>query len=165
MWMDIFDCIVALLGITYVLLNCYNKTKSELLLSVAELIAAAEETGLTGAEKMAGVVAVLREKVPKFLRKVLNEKQLEMVTQWIFNWMRRYALAYMNALQKDNKEDANEQMNAVLVEAATDLLLELMNMTEDALLDMAVKKGIDLNGAETKDDVVRALVVSVLESA
>lgn len=154
---NILDVLVPLFGITYICLNAYNKTKFELVSYVAELIAVAEKTGLTGSEKMARVVAEMYKKVPNSLKKVLNEKQLEMIAQWIFNWMRRYADAYLDTKQNADKTDIEETLNkktdTAVAKVTADLIMELMDLTEDALRQKAADYGIDLEGKNTKDEL------------
>jgi len=164
---NVLDILVPVVGITYICLNCYNKTKVELVTHVSELIAMAEKTGLTGPEKMAQVVAALYKKVPKWLKKHLNEKQLEMIAQWIFDWMRRYADAYVEASKADEsiEDKVDKQTDIVIAEATTELFIELLDMTEDALREKAIAYGIELNGTETKEEVVKTLILSVLKVA
>jgi len=84
----------------------YFKVKGNLLAVVSELIALAEATGLTGAEKMAQVVNGLMELVPMVLRKVLTAEKLEVIAQYVFDWMRQYAEEYMS--RKAQAESSQE---------------------------------------------------------
>ena len=126
----------------------------------------AEKTGLTGSEKMAQVVAEMYKKVPNSLKKVLNEKQLEMIAQWIFNWMRRYADAYLDTKQNADKTDIEETLNkktdTAVAKVTADLIMELMDLTEDALRQKAADYGIDLEGKNTKDEIVREIIRHIL---
>lgn len=161
---NMLNIAVPCLGIVFICLNRYNRTKVELVTYVSELIALAEKTGLTGPEKMEQVVAALYDKVPKWLRKHLNEKQLKMIAQWIFDWMRKYADAYKEASKKnENKE--NEQTELILAEAATALVMEMVDMTEDVLREKAAAYGIELDGKETKADIIEAIILAVLKNA
>ena len=45
---------------------------------------------------MAQVVDAMYEKVPAWLKKILNKYELEKIAQWVFDWMRRYADSYKN---------------------------------------------------------------------
>lgn len=166
---NILDVLVPLFGIIYICLNAYNKTKFELVSYVAELIAVAEKTGLTGSEKMARVVTEMYKKVPNSLKKVLNEKQLEMIAQWIFNWMRRYADAYLDTKQNADKTDTEETLNkktdTAVAKVTADLIMELMDLTEDALRQKAADYGIDLEGKNTKDEIVREIIRHILNVA
>lgn len=164
---NILDVLVPVIGIVYIFLNCYNKTKVELVSYVAELIALAEKTGLSGPEKMSQVVAEMYKKVPKFLQKTLNEKQLEMIAQWIFSWMRKYANAYMEALQNNEtiEDKVDKQTDVVIAEATTELIVEMMNLTEDALREKAIAYGIELDSKDKRDDIIKAIILAVMKKA
>ena len=92
--------IVIICAITYGLM-LYFKVKGNLAEGVSELIALAEKTGLPGNEKMTQVVETMYERVPKWLKKILNKHELEKIAQWVFDWMRRYADEYKNVESKD----------------------------------------------------------------
>jgi len=87
--------IVIICAVTYGLM-LYFKVKGNITEGVSELIALAEKTGLPGNEKMAQVVDAMYEKVPAWLKKILNKYELEKIAQWVFDWMRRYADSYKN---------------------------------------------------------------------
>lgn len=85
--------IVIICAVTYSLM-LYFKVKGNITEGVSELIALAEKTNLPGNEKMAQVVDAMYEKVPAWLKKILNKYELEKIAQWVFDWMRRYADTY-----------------------------------------------------------------------
>lgn len=167
--MNVFDIleivIVALCAITYGFM-LYFKVKGNVLGAVSELIALAEETGLTGSEKMAQVVDELYGKVPGPLKRVLNKECLEKIAQTIFDWMRRYT----NEYQKKQQEAAapiksEEEIKAEMVTAAADLVSELLKLTIADLKTKAKEHSVELNGATRRDDIVKAILVELLKEA
>lgn len=101
--------IVIICAVTYGLM-LYFKVKGNLTEGVSELIALAEKTGLPGNEKMAQVVEAMYEKVPKWLKKILNKYELEKIAQWVFDWMRKYADAYK---EEASYEETTEEDNSI----------------------------------------------------
>ena len=95
---NILEIMIVLICVFVYGFMLYFKVKGNLMEGVSELIALAEETGLPGNEKMEQVVNSMYEKVPKWLKKILNKHELEKIAQWIFDWMRKYADTY----NKDN---------------------------------------------------------------
>lgn len=157
--------IIALCVITYALM-LYFKVKGNVVGAVSELIALAEATGLTGKEKMAQVVAALYEKVPRVLKRFLNEERLESIAQWIFDWMRKYADNYIEANTKAEEsgdpaevEQAVAQVNR---EALADLIAGLFNLTLPMLKAKAEEYGIDTEHLETKREVIRAIAAQAV---
>ena len=84
-------------------LVAYFSTKSSLTSMVSYLIAQAENTALTGSEKMAQVVAILYDKVPDIFKKILTKDTLEKIAQTIFDYMKEYAKTWAK-----NQEEANK---------------------------------------------------------
>lgn len=83
----------------------YFKVKGNLFAAVSELIAIAEATNLAGTEKMAQVVSGLMAMVPAPLNKFLTAEKLEILAQYVFDWMRKYADEYMaKKLQEENSK-------------------------------------------------------------
>lgn len=165
MFMEILEILVPILCAVFVGLSCYFRVKGNLTVAVAELIATAEASGLTGPEKMDQVVSGLYAMVPAALKKVLNERQLKEIAQFIFDWMRKYALLYMEAQKKDksmDEEKLDEQTDIVIAEATTALVIELLDLTEAALKEKALSYGVKLEGLETKEDVIKAIIHSAL---
>ncbi len=166
LFMNFLDIAVPVLGGVFIFLSVYHKTKGNIIMCIAELIAAAEATGLTGPEKMAQVVAALYAKVPKALKKHLTEKHLEMLAQWTFDWMRKYALLYMET-QKDTTMDENkidEQTNQIIAEAATALFVELLDMADEALVNKAHDYGINAEDMQTREDVMKAIILTAMKN-
>lgn len=90
----------------------YFKVKGNLFAAVSELIAVAEATNLVGSEKMAQVVSELMNLVPMPLNKILTPEKLEVIAQYVFDWMRRYADEYMaKQIQEENNQETAEQNN------------------------------------------------------
>ena len=102
--MSVIDVLEMLIVI---ILMLYFKVKGNLTEGVSELIALAEKTGLPGNEKMAQVVEAMYERVPKWLKKILNKYELEKIAQWVFDWMRKYADAYKEELSEQEETDAD----------------------------------------------------------
>ena len=166
-FMNFLDIAVPILGGAFVFLSVYHKTKGNLIMCIAELIATAEASGLTGPEKMAQVVAALYVKVPKALKKHLTEKHLEMLAQWTFDRMRKYALLYMDA-QKDaalDESKVEEQMDQIGATALAELLAELLDLADDALVNKAHDYGINAEDMQTREDVIKAIILTVLKKA
>lgn len=95
--MDVFGileiAIAVLCAVTYGFM-IYFKIRGNLLAAVSELIALAEETGMTGSDKMAMVVNELYAMVPGLLRQALNKARIEAIAQTVFDWMRKYTDEY-----------------------------------------------------------------------
>ena len=164
--LDIIEIIIiAVCAITYGFM-LYFKVKGNVLGAVSELIALAEETGLTGSEKMAQVVAALYEKVPGPLKKILNEPCLEKIAQTIFNWMRKYSDEYQKSQQKEPTPIKSEdEIRAEVAAAAADLVSELLKLTVAELKEKAEADGVELNGATRKDDIMKAFLAELLKKA
>lgn len=155
--------VVILLVITYAFM-LFFKVKGNVLGIVSELIALAEETNLVGSAKMAQVVDGLYEMVPVFLKKILSKERLEKIAQRVFDWMRRYANKYIEA-SKENGGVNDDMVHAIEAEAIAELVSEMIGMTVTALKDKAEECGIELDGKETKKDIIEAIVIAVLKKA
>lgn len=104
---DVLEMLIVIIcAVTYGLM-LYFKVKGNLTEGVSELIALAEKTGLPGNEKMAQVVEAMYERVPKWLKKILNKYELEKIAQLVFDWMRKYADAYKEELSEQEETDAD----------------------------------------------------------
>lgn len=166
MLFDVLEIVVVVLcAITYGLM-LYFKVKGNLMGAVSELIALAESTGLAGSEKMAQVVDAMYSKVPAPLKKILNKTCLEKIAQTIFDWMRRYSDEY----RKNQEAGApaaktEEQIKSELTAAAGSLVAELLKLTSAELQELAEKRCIELNGATKKDDILKAVLVALLNQA
>lgn len=85
-------------------LTAYFKTKSSITDMVSFLIAQAEDTALSGSEKMQQVVSILYSKVPPVFRSVLTTDVLEEIAQRIFDYTKKYAVAWAEKQDNDKKE-------------------------------------------------------------
>lgn len=97
---DILDIILIALYVGSVAVRAYLRVRNNVTEAVSGLIASAEETGMTGREKMAWVVEALSDKVPAPFRSFLTPERLEKIAQEIFNWMRQYADTRAKATKK-----------------------------------------------------------------
>jgi len=152
--------VIIICVVTYAFM-IYFKVKGNLAEGVSELIALAEKTNLAGSEKMAQVVEKMYESVPAPLKKVFNKKQLEKIAQWVFNWMRRYADAYKNALETQG--NATDAQNTANTEALTELVSQLLDITKEEALRIAIENGIKLEGLTTKEEYIKAIVLHVMK--
>lgn len=169
-FLQIADIILIVLCVTGYSAQMYFKVRGNVLAAVSELVATAEKTGLTGPEKMEQVVAGLYEKVPVPLKKILTEERLRDIAQGIFNWMRKYADAYVSATE--NSDTPEERENAVMeavsqinVEAVSDLIAGLYGLGLEALRTKAEEYGVTAGPKDQKRDIIQAIIVAVLNKA
>lgn len=155
--------VVVLCAITYGFM-LFFKVRGNVLDAVSELIALAEASGLTGAEKMAQVVEALYKKIPKFMKKIFTQDRLQKIAQHIFDWMRRYANEYRSNSESEDEKTLNELKGDIVVMAA-DLVTELMRLTVAELREKADNYGVELEGLARKDEIIRAIIESVLNKA
>ena len=135
----------------------YFKIRGNVVGAVSELIALAEETGLPGSEKMALVVSKLYEKVPGAFKALLTEEDLAEIAQWVFDWMRKYAVANVDSHGEIESEEIKDT-NKDLLE---DMINRLSSLSIGALKEMAEKLGIDIAGM-SDDEILKAIVLSCL---
>lgn len=155
--------VVVICAITYGFM-LFFKVKGNVLGAVSELIALAEASGLTGAEKMSQVVNGLYEKIPAPLKKIFTPDRLQSIAQTIFDWMRKYADEY-NANSAAGVVKTPEQVKADLITAAADLTTELLKLTIPELKNKAEEYGVELDGLTRKDEILRAIIEAVLKKA
>jgi len=129
--------------------------------AATEFIALAEDTAQAGAVKMAQVVAQLYDSIPLVLRKVFTKERLQVLAQFLFDWMRKYAVSYWKAQQSAHPPD---EMQNVSTEAVTELLSELVGMTLAAMKEKAAAYGIDVTGKDTKKAVAEAIIQHILKA-
>ena len=141
----------------------YFKVKGNVVGAVSELIAMAETTELAGKEKMALVVSQLYNQIPAPFKGILTESTLESIAQWIFDWMRKYANAYIES-HKDYPEVDTEIIKDTNMQMAADLVDQLANMGSVGLRSLAVKFGIEVEGM-TDEEVIKAVIMACLEKA
>ena len=149
--------VVAICAITYGFM-LFFKVRGNVLGAVSELIALAEASGLTGAEKMTQVVNGLYLKIPAPLKKIFTPERLQSIAQTIFDWMRKYADEYK----------ANSEAGVVKTpeEVKTDVAVaELLKLTVPELKKKAEEYGIELDGLTRKDEILRAIMEAVLKKA
>jgi len=160
---EIISIVVTALFAIAVGLTFFFVVRGNVFKAVSEFVAIAELTGLDGPKKMAIVVASLTEKVPKFLRGIFTAERLEKIAQWIFDWMRKYAVAYNEAIA--NLEAAPEVEKELALEAATELITELFNLTLTALKDKAAEYGVPIEDRATKKEICEAIIMAILNKA
>ena len=99
----------------------YSKVKGNAAEAVSGLIAAAEETDLLGKEKMALVVGWLFDMIPTPFKKVLSKEFLEKLAQKIFDYMKKYAIAYIDSKSGKGKDAYIEVNDEVIAELSKNL--------------------------------------------
>ena len=158
--MDI-DSIISIVSLALTVIifawSLYEKTKGDATASVSALIAMAESTGLTGPEKMAMVVDRLYERIPVVFKRILSKQALETLAQWIFDYMKKYAVAYV-----DSHTDKPEAIHDVNVELANDFVAQLNNLGDAGLRKMAEGLGIETTGMST-NQVISAILTALVE--
>lgn len=163
--MQIVDIVVFVLCIVVYVVMAYFRVRGNVVEMVAELIAAAETTGLAGSEKMAQVVARLAEIVPAPLKGFLTEKMLQSIAQRIFDWMKQYALNYIEAKKEASEEEQKKKLFEKNAETTASVLVELMKLSKDALIARAESCDLSLTGDESKDELIKMIVLAVLKEA
>lgn len=138
----------------------YQKVKGNATAASSEFIAQVESTGLLGPEKMALVVGWLYDMIPAPFKKILNKETLEGLAQKIFDYMKRYANAYIEAHNGKGKE-AYEPVNDDL---AADVARKLSGLGTVGLKALAVNMNIDVTG-KTDAELIKAIVYLVMEKA
>lgn len=169
-FLQIADIILIVLCVIGYAAQMYFKVRGNVLAAVSELVATAEKTGLTGPEKMEQVVAGLYEKVPAPLKKILTGDRLRDIAQGIFNWMRKYADAYVKATEKsetpEEREDAfKSAASQINAESAAELIAALYGLGLEALKTKAEEYGVSVGPKDQKRDIVQAIIVAVLNKA
>ena len=169
-FLQIADIILIVLCVTGYAAQMYFKVRGNVLAAVSELVATAEKTGLTGPEKMEQVVAGLYEKVPAPLKKILSEDRLRDIAQGIFNWMRKYADAYVKATEKSNTpeerdEAFSEAVAQLNVDVASEIIAGLYGLGLEALRTKAEEYGVTVGPKDQKRDIIQAIIVAVLNKA
>ena len=167
--MKIIDiCLVVLCVIIYAIKG-YFKAKSNIAGAVSELIALAESSGLAGKEKMAKVVASLSEKVPAPLKFLFDAETLEHIAQRVFDWMRRYANAYIEATETASDDAEREEMfKAEAKEIGLDVLADtvhgLFMLSLDALKTKADEYGVAIEDTMDRKEIIRAIASALLKA-
>ena len=133
----------------------YNRTKGNAAAAASSLIASAEETGLLGPEKMAIVVDRLYDMIPASFRGILNKEALKIIAQKIFDYMKKYTMAYIKSKQGDPVENPYQQTTE---ELAHDLAEALSSFSLVGLKSFASSFGIETSGM-SQQQIIEALVV------
>lgn len=163
---EILNLLLVLLCTTGAGIMFYFKVRGNVMAAVSEFIAMAETTNLTGAEKMAKVVGQLAQLVPSPLKTIFTAKRLEAIAQWVFDWMRKYADEYKSKLQDNTTEDEAKVISQVIgVEAATEIVAELLTLTIDVLRQKADEHGISTDGMTNEKEIAAAIAKSILSKA
>ena len=140
----------------------YFKVRGNIFGAASELVALAEQSGLTGPEKMNQVVTALHEKIPAPLKKVFTPDRIRKIAQVVFEWMRKYADEYK---KNSTGSTTSEDMKTDVAVAAADLTIELLKLTVPELKKKAEEYGIELDGLTRKDEILRAIMEAVLKKA
>ena len=159
---EIVVCVLCVIG--YVVL-AYFKVRGNVVEMVSELIAAAEATGLAGSDKMAMVVSKLFELVPAPFKAVLTEKMLQTIAQRIFNWMKQYALNYIEAKKEEDEEKQKQKLFEQNADTTAAVLVDLIKLSKEALIEKAENCNLQLTGNESKDELIKQIVLAVLKEA
>lgn len=100
-WHDILAIISLVCYAIVFILGWFSITEKNIYSIVSKLIALAEETGLTGPEKMEMVVNGLYAIVPLAFKKILSKEKLQEIAQKVFDYMKSYALDYLAQKAKE----------------------------------------------------------------
>lgn len=142
----------------------YFRVRGNIFGAASELVALAEQSVLTGSEKMNRVVTALYKKIPAPLKKVFTPERLQSIAQTIFDWMRKYADEY-KANSEAGVVKTPEEVKTDVAVAAADLAIELLKLTVPELKKKAEEYGIELDGLTRKDEILRAIMEAVLKKA
>lgn len=103
---DVLGILAVVLWVIFVVVSLYYRAKGNAVEMIAELIALAEqEAEATGPEKMDMVVNWLYDYVPAAFRGILTKARLRVVAQKVFDWVRRYAMEYLERKKKPPEGD------------------------------------------------------------
>ena len=107
---DIAGIVSVALIFFWILYGVYQRSKGDVLGAIARFIAYAEQTGMTGAEKMDTVVENLYEIVPAPFKTLLTRDRLRAAAQGVYDWMHQYAITYL--LEKSATDDKGKEVAA-----------------------------------------------------
>ena len=156
-YVQIINVVCYVLCVILFAVMLFFKVRGNVVGAVSELIAMAEETDFAGSEKMAIVVAKLSQKVPAAFRGILSEERLQEIAQWIFDWMRKYALAYINSQTVEDSTDIEDANHAILEE----MVNGLSSLGVDALREIASRIGVEIEG-KSEDEIIKGIILSCL---
>ena len=168
--LEILDIILVALCVLAYAAKIYFKVRGNVLEAVSELIALAETSGLAGSEKMAQVVDALSERVPVCLKAVLSKPVLQDLAQGVFDWMRRYAVTYAEVTASADSEEERSELvqqaaKQLTTEAAAQMIVELLGLTQNALMLKAHAYGVDVDPSSSKKEIVQAIVTAIMNKA
>ena len=135
----------------------YQRVRGDSAAAVSGFIAEAEKTGLLGSEKMALVVGWLYEMIPLPFKKILNKGSLENLAQKIFDYMKKYANAYIEAKSGKGKEAYTPVNN----ELASEVAEKLAGLGTVGLKALAVNMNIDVTG-KTDAEIIQAIALLIM---
>ena len=135
----------------------YQKVKGDAAKSVSSLIAVAETTGLVGKDKMELVVSWLYEKIPVPFKTILSKDTLEDLAQGVFDYMRKYADAYVSTKNGTGTISFDDVNNELTAEIAN----RLAGIGSVSIKALAVALGINVDG-KTDAELIQSIVTFLL---
>lgn len=135
----------------------YEQVKGKAAASASAFIAQVESSGLVGKEKMALVVDWLYDMIPAPFKRILNKEVLEKLAQTIFDYMKKYANAYIEAKNGKGKE-AYAPVNDELM---TELSKHLASMGSAGLKILATSMEIDATN-KSDAEIIQAIIEMVM---
>lgn len=79
------------LALGFIILSYYLSFKNKLKDKILNLINEVEKMELTGVEKMTEVIEEIKPLIPTVLKPFFNNKNLEYMIQFIFDYMKQYS--------------------------------------------------------------------------
>jgi len=155
----IVSIVFFILAVAVFVWGLYQRVKGNAAASASAFIAQVESTGLVGPEKMELVVNWLYDMIPVPFRKILTKEALQGIAQTIFDYMKRYTLAYIDT--HEGKEEAYESVNNDL---ASDVASTLSGLSSVGLKALALNLNIEIEG-KTDADLVKAIAAVVIQKA
>lgn len=102
-YQEVIGIVALVLEIAVLIIALYFRSKGNVIEIVSQLIAIAEQTGMPGPDKMAMVVEEMYTRLPAPFRAVLNKEKLQIIAQYVFDWMKTYALEYLESKKKKDQ--------------------------------------------------------------
>lgn len=106
---EIINIVLVVLCAAVYGISMYFKTKGKCSEAATELIALIESSGLIGREKMAYVVEQILTMIPAPLKTVFTADRVERIAQEVFDNMKKYALEYLERIDKEKEEKEPEE--------------------------------------------------------
>ena len=101
--------------------------------------------------------------VPGIFKGFLTEEKLTDIAQWIFDWMRKYAIAYINSHENPEEPDMGE-INDTSHALLEDMINRLSAMGGEALKEHAIKLGLNVEG-KSEDEVLKEIILTIMMGA